>query len=369
MQDQVVVERRQAPFAWQEKQALRLIRDYFSGRALVAIRSLYLALTEIVSDHPSWGDTIKTSDLYGASKAILTYSGLTHDAYAPARRALEALRLIQVEEARDDKGYKVGLVIQLLPCPVRPENPLKNKIKLLADVPKKNDLVPAPLIPDSGSRKSLSPETLNPETLIRESGSLIEEGVIIEERVSVEEKETNANAFGQAREDDHEQPQPGPEEGVSPRAQLEESGAPPSEDDKRGEFVAAINADPPQKRVEYLRAICGLVRRMRWYEYVAKERSFDIAQFLARMVNKGFNGSGPPSLNQLDRLLRSLMLAQEIPRPQKDVDKAWPWYTRRVQAIMESTCEVPPFDFRWTYPARGSKTWGELLCPKAVMQP
>ena len=182
-------------------------------------------------------------------------------------------------------------------------------------------------------------------------------------------KETDANASGQAREDDHKQPPPGPEEGVSPPAQLENSGALTSDDDKREEFVTAIKADPPTNRVGYSRAICGLVRRTRWYDYVAKERAFDLAQFLARVVNKGFNGSdAPPPLVQLDRLLTSLLLATEIPRPEKDVGKAWPWYARRVQAIMEAECEeVPPFDFRWTHQVPGRReTWRDLLFPKII---
>jgi len=214
-------------------------------------------------------------------------------------------------------------------------------------------------------------EERSPEMLERSPGET-EKGTLRKE-VLQKEKETDTNVSGQAPEHSDEQPQPEPGEGVSPHAQLENDGAPPptTDDDKRLEFIAGIKEDPPQSRVGYSRALCGLVRRMRWYEYVAKDRSFNLAQFLARTVNKGFNGSdAPPPLVQLDRLLTSLMAAQEIPRPEKDVDKAWPWYTRRVQAIMESECtEVPPFDFRWTHLARGDKTWRDLLCPKVFVRP
>jgi hypothetical protein len=184
-------------------------------------------------------------------------------------------------------------------------------------------------------------------------------------------KETDANASGQARE-----PIPPTAEGptvggVSPSSQLGQSGAPV--DDvarKRAEFLAGIHDKPPKTRADYLAAVCGLARRTRWYDYIEKEHGFSLAQFLARVVNKGFNGSNtPPPLAQVRRLLESMVAAEEIPRPEKEVEKAWPWYARRVQAIMESECkEVPPFDFRWTHPARGKLTWRDLLCPKVPMR-
>ncbi len=107
------VRERRGAHAWQSKDALRLMRDCFKGNALVTTRTLYFALTEIVSDQAS-GGVVDTKDVFGRAKAILTYSGLTYAAYLSARRALEFLELIDVEITHDDKGHRSGTIITLL---------------------------------------------------------------------------------------------------------------------------------------------------------------------------------------------------------------------------------------------------------------
>ena len=81
---------RVATWCWQEKEALRLMRDYYTGHMLVAMRSFYLALTEIVSDHGRQSD-IRTAELRGGMRAICTYSGLTYETAVKAREKLKQL--------------------------------------------------------------------------------------------------------------------------------------------------------------------------------------------------------------------------------------------------------------------------------------
>ncbi len=115
-----VTDGRMPPFAWQEKEALRLMRDFLAGKALAATRLLYDVLTEIVSDH-KWNDTVNTTQLPGGAKTILSYSGLTHEAYRAGRNGLRILRLVEVTENRNDQGHRTGHTIRLLRCPMRPE--------------------------------------------------------------------------------------------------------------------------------------------------------------------------------------------------------------------------------------------------------
>lgn len=129
---------REKPFAWQEKAALRKMRDYrgpnkeFSKNELVKMRNLYLALTEIASDNSEESFRPK-----GGDKTIQTYSGLTKKAIRKARKQLIQLGLIKVIELWKNGGGKVGYQYILKPCR-REENLKSPKIQKKTINPKKS---------------------------------------------------------------------------------------------------------------------------------------------------------------------------------------------------------------------------------------
>jgi hypothetical protein len=80
------------PFCWQEKGALRLIRQSFEGDTSSALLT-YVALTEIASDQKS--ETFQASASYIASKAKLTSRTVTKFI-----EPLEKLKLIAVKRTK-----------------------------------------------------------------------------------------------------------------------------------------------------------------------------------------------------------------------------------------------------------------------------
>lgn len=111
-----VRDHREKPYSWQDKEALRKMRDYvkrgtFSSSQLVKMRSLYLGLTEIASDNET--DAFKPK---GGNKGIRTYTGLTKKALKEARKQLIQLGLVKVLEIYKEDGGKIGYIYILTDC-------------------------------------------------------------------------------------------------------------------------------------------------------------------------------------------------------------------------------------------------------------
>lgn len=114
---------RDSPFCWQEKEALRFLRKNFSGRQLVNLRCLYLALTEIESDFA--GKEIKHY-----TKMLESYSGMSRQAVSENLSTLESIGFVKTEEKRDEHGRFNGRTVILQPVNnlFSDKNILKNEI-------------------------------------------------------------------------------------------------------------------------------------------------------------------------------------------------------------------------------------------------
>jgi len=190
-------DRRDKATCWQEKQALRRMRDHFKGNLLVNVRSLYLALTEWASDH--YSDAIRPS---GGLEVIYKYSGLNKNSLPRARDALLQLGLIEWHEIREAQGYRMAHELLLLNCPDRTQ-PL---ISIPAEgfKPKLITMNPTNYSHDvdkdaTEEGKSLTPESLSRESLLPESGIHYrsKEGIKTEDtqRINTEEKSTPSPAL------------------------------------------------------------------------------------------------------------------------------------------------------------------------------
>ncbi len=104
---------REAPFAYQDKPALRFIRQQYldkkiNARVFRAVRSLYVALTEISSDKQA--QVITASD-----KTIKFYSGIEDARTIRAQlKKLAAWQLISIKNRRKADGTMAPRLITLL---------------------------------------------------------------------------------------------------------------------------------------------------------------------------------------------------------------------------------------------------------------
>jgi hypothetical protein len=89
------------PWCWQIKAALKLIGEIFSeSNQLASARSLYLALTQLASDHGS--------ETFTESKALIAHkAGLSISTVNRLLKAFEELRLIRIERSmrQPSSGY------------------------------------------------------------------------------------------------------------------------------------------------------------------------------------------------------------------------------------------------------------------------
>jgi len=89
------------PWCWQIKGALQLIAEMFSeSNQLASARSLYLALTQLASDHGT--------ETFTESKALIAHkAGLSISTVNRLLKAFEELRLIHIERSmrRPASGY------------------------------------------------------------------------------------------------------------------------------------------------------------------------------------------------------------------------------------------------------------------------
>lgn len=112
---------RQYPFCWQDKPALRLLRQQWKEGKLTAaehvkLRNLYLSLTEIESDFGQ-------QEIRGFTRLIHHYSGLSEDFIPKGVKFLEKLGLCKTEDLRDKHGRFAGRVLRLIsPCGQNVEN-------------------------------------------------------------------------------------------------------------------------------------------------------------------------------------------------------------------------------------------------------
>ena len=110
-------EPRNQPFTWQEKKVLRIIKNNFEGSDRYRLLCLYLILTWMDNDFN--GSSIKYY-----TKSINTYSGLSIDWIPKGLKTLEKLKIIRIEEVRNEKGNYNGRYIVFTP-------------QLIEDTPKK----------------------------------------------------------------------------------------------------------------------------------------------------------------------------------------------------------------------------------------
>lgn len=98
---------RKQPFAWQEKNVLRLLKKKYKKRAIVSRRSVYLALTEIESDFGR--DFIRNY-----TKTIATYAGINRHLASQILKEFEKLGILKMKMLRNKEGKFCGKVVDLL---------------------------------------------------------------------------------------------------------------------------------------------------------------------------------------------------------------------------------------------------------------
>ena len=346
--DERLQDDRQPPFTWEEKEALRFMRDFFSGQALVYLRSTYFALTEIASDHPQWAGAINSSQLWGGQHAIASYSGVQWSSHVRCRVILELLQLISTEEIRSQTGQRAGMVIHLLPAPVRGEGlPKEKRFSSLANLSEIRKTLQAVV----GMGLLLDASRLHRQAPSRQDVPQIEEHVVVEEQEPVERPRSGPNG-------------PGAPAAPPPHGPSTELDPPPAD-------LPTEPRKAPETREEFAAAVCGEVRRraregkLPGYLYAREALGFDVIPVLARAVHKGVNGGGPPSLEAAARLLASLEAAGDLPTPPAPAgpEKQSPaaFYVWRIRTVLESSGPVPPFDFALSGTCPDGRTWGEAL--------
>lgn len=156
---------RKKPFAWQDKEALRMMRDHFSGKTLSSVRNLYLGLTEIASDNAS--NSFKPQ---GGNKTIKAYTGLTKKSLKEARQNLLMLNLIMVFDITESNEGRLGYYYVLIE-PNRDEKltePLVHKVTLEDNEELKLSTTDSP---SSDSRASESRGHLEDKVVLEDRGN------------------------------------------------------------------------------------------------------------------------------------------------------------------------------------------------------
>ena len=105
---------REAPWCWQQKSALRLIRRSFKPSEIAPTMMAYVVLTELASDRES-------SDFKTKRQTIGDMLGRSVDSVDIYLNRLEELKLIEKTPVVENGEYK-RLAIKLLPCPVVAES-------------------------------------------------------------------------------------------------------------------------------------------------------------------------------------------------------------------------------------------------------
>lgn len=164
---------RENPIVWQDKTALRKMRDHFSGTRLAKMRSLYLALTEYGSDNEQ--DSFQPN---GGDETLRTYGGLTDKAMQKARTDLMSLEVVTTISLYAESGGQLGYYY-ILTTPDRDssliENPSKKQLTIdVDDNPRTKDL-------DSKIMGSMS----------MDSGGHLEVKELLEDKDNVENKDNN----------------------------------------------------------------------------------------------------------------------------------------------------------------------------------
>lgn len=168
-----VRDHRENPIAWQDKTALRKMRDHFSGTRLAKMRSLYLALTEYGSDNAK--DTFKPD---GGDKTLKTYSGLTDKAIQQARTDLMSLGVIAVISLYAESGGRLGYYY-ILTTPKRDSSLIENPSPKQLTI----DLDDKPRIKDFDS--------IIMDSISIESGGHLEVKELLENKDNIESKDNN----------------------------------------------------------------------------------------------------------------------------------------------------------------------------------
>jgi len=376
-QDDRIRDRRLPPFAWQEKEALRLMRDFFAGEALAELRTTYLAFTEIVSDHPEWGHEINSANLPAGQDSIADYAGLSYKTYIQARCTLESLGLISTQELRNKRGHRAGTLIRLLPSPIRPERSAHpHRLHVLNDAEATTKLLEEAMgsqlrltVSAPVRRSAMQKPGLQTIPLEEETGSelrLTVSGPAGPETPHTEEQDQRQKTSQSQKQRCSGTDVPGRGPRTATAEDLPSGGVNPS---SAGDVETPSEPKPPETPREYAAAIIGRLRSMPGFGFLQDVHGFDLAANIGKIIYRGFNGSGGVGLERpaLERLWQSVQAAQDVPTPPEQGSRAWGWMQYRIEAICESDGEVPPFDFCWTHPARDGRTWREVLCPEPVV--
>ncbi len=99
-----LINKRNHPFAWQDKTVLRAIRKKYQGLELVKMKLLYCTLTEIESD-------FNENHIKYFTKTIHTYSGLPKDWIPKGLKRLEDMGIFTIEQEREHGKFKAKYLV------------------------------------------------------------------------------------------------------------------------------------------------------------------------------------------------------------------------------------------------------------------